>query len=171
MHLDFKDIPGTQSESQLAIDMDARVTASMWNLLSSNAGITSLVIYKLDGVSSAYTYPIAAFPAKWTGSGGADAILQGAAVLSIKSALRGKKWRNRTYLGPVAEAKQVDGLLDSATVATAQGGWNAFFANMITDGWQPVVISPSTGATGTADNAVQYLLRPYLRTQRRRARR
>lgn len=170
-HLDFIDNLETQDEAALWTDLDANVTAAMWNTMSSNCGITKVEIYKLDGISAGYIQNIAAFPAKWTGSGGADAVLQGSMVVSIKSVQRGPKWRNRAYVGPVAEAKQVDGVLDAATLATSQAAWTAFRTAMRAQNWFPEVISPSTGASGTGIESSQYLLRPYLKTQRRRARR
>lgn len=159
---------GTQTEADLWADLDASVTANMWNLVSSNVGVTKVTNTKLDGTSASVDHAITAFPAKWTGSGGADAIPQGAAVVSFKSLLRGPKHRNRIYLPAVAEAKSSDGLLDATTVANATTAWTNFQAAMSALDWQLTVVSPTDQ---TETSVAQIVVRPNLRNQRRRQRR
>lgn len=164
----FHDDAGGQTAANLLTDLDASATANMWNLMSSNCGVTKLDVIKLDGVSAGVSSNITGFPAKWTGSGGADAIPQGAAVLSIKCGTRGPAFRNRMYIGPVAEAQSSDGVLSSAMVATCNTAWNTFQTSMSAAGWNLGVVSPSNSSfIGPAT----LIVRPYLKTQRRRAKR
>jgi hypothetical protein len=157
-----------QPVSALLTDADASALSGMWNMVSSNVGVTKLTATPLDGISASEDLAIAAFPAKWTGSGGADAIPQGAAVVSFKSALRGPRWRNRIYLPAIAEGAQTDGLLGSTFVANATTAWTSFRTAMAAAGWQQHVVSPFSSS---AVPVTATLVRPNLRSQRRRSRR
>lgn len=168
VNLHFRDTVGTQTAADLFADLDASALANMWNLVSSNVGVTGVSVTKLDGTSASVGFGIAAFPAKWTGSGGADAVLGGAAVVSLKSALRGPKWRNRVYLPAIAEASQSDGTFDATKVANSTVAWAAFAASMLAAGWESVVVSP-TEELAVTTTSLQ--VRPFVRSQRRRNRR
>lgn len=166
----FRDTVGTQTPTDLYNDMNANVTATMWNNCANGAGVDTVQVTPLDGMSATASFNTAR-PAKWAGSGGTETILQGAEVISVQSSARGPQWRNRFYLPFIGEAQQSGGTLDATAVAAAQTAWNTFLTAMTTAGWAPQVVAPSEPWPANALDAVRYVVRPYLKTQRRRARR
>lgn len=170
--LHFRDNLGTQDATLLGATLLTNLTGNMWKLLAPSASINAILITPLDGVSTTFSQPFTAGNANVSGQGTGDAIPQGAAVVSIPSAIRGKSHRNRSYLPFVGEAEQSAGTLTPADVTTAQTAWTTFYGAMVTDDWHPSVISPSiAGPTNNHRDATGYTVRPYLKTQRRRARR
>ncbi len=139
----------------------------MWLLSADQPKVNSVEITPLDGVTASQTFATGA-PAKWTSLGAPDLILQGAAVLSLKSTLRGPKYRNRIYLPWTGEGSQVNGTLAAASVALATTAWTNFFAAMTTALYPPTVVSPTDQ---TESPMTSFIIRPYVRTQRRRVRR
>lgn len=168
----FRDVLGTQNAAALGADVVANCTANMWRLIASVASIRRILVYPLDDVSAPVEPTFTIGVAALSGSGAGDPIPQGAAVVTVKSALRGPAWRNRTYLPFVGESEQASGTLTSSSVTTAQTAWNTFGGAMVTQDWMPTVVAPSGGtpSTRSADYA-GYLVRGNLKTQRRRARR
>lgn len=165
--LHFLDQLGTQTIANLNTDIEASVGAIMWQAVTASARVNSMRITPLDGVTAGVTFSVAA-AAKWTGGGGADAILQGAQVVSLKSAQRGPRGRNRVFLPWVAEDRQVNGTIDSVVTANVAGAWATFVSAMSALDWQLVAVS----AVHNEENALASLsVSSRLYTQRRRARR
>lgn len=164
--LHFKDNLGTQDEDDLEAAIEANVTQAMWTNVIGGARINNLRITKLDGTSAGkdYTQPI---NAKWGGSGAGGAILQGAQVMSLKSATRGPRGRNRVYLPWIAESEQTDGVLTSANVGTMTTAWVTFVNAMAAQDWWLMAVS---AAHNDAHQVVNVTGRSFLATQRRRAR-
>jgi hypothetical protein len=161
----FRDTVGGQDEINLNTDINANVSANMWLFPVNNAAVTSLALTDLSGSSAGVVFPQAA-AAKWTATGGSDPILQGSMVVSVKTRQRGKHGRGRIYLPWVAELVQTAGVLLPANVATCQTAWTGFFTGMVAAGWQPCVVSLDEA---TYVDAINYICKPYMQTQRRRA--
>lgn len=165
--LHFVDIVGTQNESDLFTDLQANVTAGMWSATSNTAGITQVNITQLDGVSAGQAFtPTPA--AKWNGSAAGEMILQGATVVSLKSDQRGPRGRNRIYLPWIGEDQQTNGTIAAGTVTAMTAAWVAFETAMGVAGWQLTAVS---GVHATENSVTSIAVRPYVKTQRRRARR
>ena len=170
--LHFWDNVGTQSSANLGTDLLASLTANMWRTVASTASIQQILITPLDGISSTYSVPITIGNANISGAGSGEAIPQGATVVTVVPGQRGKQWRNRTYVPFVGETEQNAGTLSTTSVATMQAAWTTFGSAMTTAGWTPQVVAPSEPAPdGNAISFQNYTVRPYLKTQRRRARR
>lgn len=167
INLHFRDIPGGQTEANLYADLDTNVTQAMWTTVGGTAAINNVTVIKLDGASAGQTFltPVAT---RWQGLGSADCILQGATCISLKSTLRGPRGRNRVYLPWVGEGQQVNGVLDNTAVGNTTAAWNAFRAAMIVSGWQMQVVSP---ANIDSEDVSSLVVRNFVKTQRRRARR
>lgn len=165
--MDFFDSVGTQITADLYTDLNASVTASMWELISSTADVFEVAITKLDGSTATQVFATSS-PAKWKGSGGSDPILQGAIVNTLGSDFRGKSKRGRIYLPFCGETGQAAGVLTPANVANMQAGWVTFHTAMLTAGWVPSIVSEKLGSRVPLR---EYAIRPFLKTQRRRARR
>lgn len=144
--------------------VDANVTENMWAAVTTDATITQVRYTLLDGVSASGLITTSG-AAKWTGSGGTDPILQGAAVVSFKTNSRGPKKRNRCYLPWVGEINNTAGVIDTATLALMQAAWNTFSTDMSTDLFPLHAISPTDE---TSEVVTSIVVRPYLKTQRRR---
>jgi len=166
-HMDFFDSAGGQTPTDLYNDLNANVTASMWELVSSTAAIFEVAITPLDGTSATQVFSTGT-PAKWSGSGGSDPILQGCIVNTLGSDFRGPSKRGRLYLPFCGETGQAAGVLTPANVANMQTGWVAFHTAMLTAGWVPKIVSEKLN---TSVSLREYAIRPFLKTQRRRARR
>ena len=170
--LHFEDSVGTSNAAALGTLLVATFTANMWKLIAPTCNMQQLLITPLDAISSTYSQPITVGNANISGAGTGDPILQGAAVVSIRSAQRGKQWRNRAYLPFIGESEQAGGTLTTGDVTTAQTAWNTFFTAMAAGDWPATVVAPSEpGPLSNFLPAAGYTVRPYLKTQRRRARR
>lgn len=165
--LHFLDTVGTQTEQNLITDFDTNVTATMWNSMKSDTVATEIRVTKLDGVSAGVTNTITA-AAKWSGVGTGNAIPQGAHVISIKSAQRGSRGRNRIYLPFVAEDRQDAGVITPATVAAMTTAWVTFSTAMGVSGWSLQAVSALHSDT---NDVTTLIAKPFMATQRRRARR
>lgn len=170
-NLYFRDVPGTQDEDDLAVDLYDNFTAAMWTTVFDGGEVEALEIVRLNGTSATKLYALAT-AAKVRGAGGTDPILQGAHVITFRSDERGPANRSRIFLPWIAELQQVAGVLNAANVATMQAAWVAFGAAMLVDGWEQVVVPYQLPPTvSTPFQVTGYTARPYLNTQRRRARR
>lgn len=165
--LHFLDMAGTSTVQQLMTAIEARVLANMWVVLPTNAHVTSINFTPLDG-TSAGTSIATSGGAKWAGTGSNDCILQGACVISLKSLQRGPRGRNRIFLPWVSEGAQLNGTLTAASVALMQTAWNTFRTNMALDGFPLIAVS---GVHSDEHTVTSVVVRPYVRTQRRRVRR
>lgn len=144
---------------------DANVTENMWAAVTTDATISTVRYTPLDGVSASGLITTD-LSAQWTGSGGTDPILQGAAVISFMTAERGPKKRNRMYLPWIGEINNTAGVIDPTTLASMQTAWNTFRTAMSTSNFPLYAISPTDE---TAVSVQSVICRPNLKTQRRRA--
>lgn len=124
---------------------------------------TTLDILPLDGTSATHTYTLGTLI---QGNTTGECSPASAAVVSFKSAQRGPQGRGRKYLGPIAEAKMVDGRLETAARTQMQTAWNALLAawDNPTGSLQLVVASYVHAAAYPVTSAVVQQL---LGTQRR----
>jgi hypothetical protein len=163
----WHDDAGGQTGTDLYNDMNAQILRNMWSMVHDSAGVDTVLTTKLDG--SAATIPHATgTPAKWVGLTTGPAILQGANVVTIRSGFRGRSKRGRIYLPFVAEGAQDNGTLTPALVTQAQTAWGTFLTGMLAAGWSLHVVSQKLGSSVAS---VSVTVQPYLKTQRRRARR
>lgn len=153
---------GTLASLQAALD--AHGTAAMWGELNSSYASTSITLTKLDGTSASVTYTPAT-PANWAGGASGEEIPEAAAGLTLNTAIRGRSYRGRIYVGPVTEAQCSGGNLLSAGVTAHTAAWNTFLADMAAVGWDLVVASY---LHATAQNVTLVVGRLGIRTQRKR---
>jgi hypothetical protein len=134
--------------------------ASALNMLSSVMELQNVQVTPLDGTSGATDVP----QSGTFGSTGGDYICQGAGVVSLKTAGRGPQARGRIYLGPVAESKSENGALLNADDAT--DAWQEIRTDLIA---ADVALVVASYEHSVARNVTSSTVRPFLRTQRRRA--
>jgi len=163
--LHFRNSLGVNTAADLYADMDTNVTTSMWSVLSTASRVVEVNITKLDGSSAGQAFQPAAV-AKWAGANAGDLILQGAAVVSLKSNVRGPRGRNRVFLPWVVESVQSNGVLASGNVTAMGNAWGAFVVAMSAAGWDLVAVS---GVHADANLVTTIAVRSALKTQRRRA--
>jgi len=161
------DAVGAGDEVAIMAALDGHVTANMWLLQCTTASVVRVDITYL-GIPSATRSFTPVTPAHWTGAGGTDPIPQGCSVVTLQTATRGKSHRGRLYLPWIAELEQTAGLLNGANVITSQAAWTAFLAAMSA---AAVPISVASAKLSSQTLVTSFLYRPYLKTQRRRARR
>lgn len=158
----FENAGGTSTD--VYNDINAHVTAAMWDFVVATGRVSSVSVLPLDG-SSATTVFSTASPSKWSGAGtGSDWIPQGCGVVTWQTAERGRSRRGRTYLPWVAEGEQAAGVL--ADVAACQTAWTNFLTAMNLTDTIPVVASYKLASTRSVS---AFLVRSFLKTQRRRA--
>ena len=110
--------------------LDASVTAALWTHTVSAASIYQLSITPLDGTSATDLYSVSG--TKWTGgTASVDFVPQVAAVVSLRTAERGRRRRGRAFIPFIGEQYISNGAITTA-VSTAQAGWDAFLAAMTT---------------------------------------
>lgn len=84
-------------------------------------------VIKLDGTSAGVTVPFSATD----GGGSSDFTPQAAAIVSLRTALRGQAHRGRMFLGPVSENEQAQGIVEPTTQALMQTAWDTFAADLV----------------------------------------
>jgi hypothetical protein len=169
-NLYFRDVAGGQTEANLSTDFQASVLVGMWTPVGTNSVINDFTVTKLDGASAGVVFQTGG-AAKWQGSGGSDIILQGCAVVSIKSLIRGPNGRGRIFLPWIGETNQTNGVIVPANVTAMQTAWNSFQVSMAAAGWEVVMVTQHASGGGSAARLANYVCKPNLKTQRRRARR
>jgi hypothetical protein len=147
--------------------IDAAVTRTLWQNVNSSAVVDKVVTTKLDGSAASIDHSTGS-PIKWTGAGGTDMILQGSQVVTLRTGFRGRSRRGRIYLPAIAEDTQVSGVIDATRTATCQGAWDTFRAALKTAGYPIHVCSR---LHNDSIEIVSCTVQPFLKTQRRRARR
>lgn len=146
-------------------NLEASVTAEMWQWVTGQALVTTVGVQRLDGTSAAQEFATDQ-TAKWIGSGSNDAILQGAGLIKHTTLLAGRSNRGRTYIPYVAENKQTNGGM--VGVAAVQEGWTDFLNAMADTGYRLAVAS-YTDLIST--DVVASTAQSQIATQRRRNKR
>jgi len=155
---------GSNSAS-LSTALDANVTQAMWGLVSSTASVHDYVITPLDGSSVSFPV-ITGNPAKYTGIGGAgDFIVQGASIIKMLTAKRGRSYRGRLYLPWVPEGAQSNGTLTAGSVTSVTNAWIAFHTAMTASSWALCIASYKLAYQ---DPVAALVCEPLIATQRRR---
>jgi hypothetical protein len=135
----------------------------MWAPSALGAVVGTIEALKLDGVSASVSKAVAG--AKWTGQTTGDLIPSGAMVVTLRSALRGRRTRGRVFVPFVAEANNLNGVLVASNLALAQTAWTNFMGAMTTANAE-FVIASYLGSFGTTVTSVT--CQPIMATQRRR---
>jgi len=115
---------------QLATDLDAQATGSMWGCIVPSASVSDIAITPLDG-STATSHYTPATPAHWVGQNGTDFVPQVAAIIKLTTGLRGRSHRGRLFLPFIEEGAISNGLLLSATRSGVEGAWQDFGDHML----------------------------------------
>lgn len=154
------------SDPQSVFDaINAGVSANMWAPMANFLSIGSVDITPL-GTSLATVQFATDGSSKWKGTVAAgESIPAVAAVVSFKTVNRGRRFRGRVFVGPVAEQACSFGSLDSTKRANLVTGWAAFGSSIIDDAMEHVVASYVGGHAFTVTN---YSVREACGTMRRR---
>jgi hypothetical protein len=142
----------------------AAVNQQMWCTIPTTQTVESIDITQLDSLATTYHYTTDG-TGKWKGTATGDPIIGSCAVISFRTAFRGRSNRGRAYLGPVAEGAQSGGFLGGGYASTASSGWGSFGSSLITNSFEHVVASYKHLTAITVTN---YTMRGALGTQRRR---
>lgn len=114
--------------TQVCVAIDAAVTTEMWFNVSSLAHVTEIVCTPLDGTTATLHYPVTG--SKWVGNASSADMEPGpAAVISLRTAQRGRRYRGRLYLPFQGELASANGVISTATTVS-QGAWTTFLAAM-----------------------------------------
>lgn len=116
----------TKAIDELASDLDALATTTMFSYTEATVEASSVDITPLDGVSASQSFSLA----NWHSSGGATETLPGFNVMVLGSTgLRGPSNRGRIFLPSPGENVITDGLLDSGNADAITDAWNDFRVN------------------------------------------
>lgn len=119
--------------------INANVTATMWACISGQVSCYQLAITPLDGQSATITY--AQTGTKWTGGAVAGDLLPSTAtIVSLKTALRGRRNRGRLYLPYPTEGVATGGTY-GGTLSSLQSAWDTFRGAMKTSSFPMHVAS------------------------------
>lgn len=138
--------------------IDANVTTAMWQGCSLGTGVYQLSITPLDGSSATQIYSVSG--TKWAGGGtAADYIPAAAAVVSLRTAKRGRRYRGRVYIPYPSETLCANGSF-TATPSSAQTAWDAFRSAMATALFPMVVATYGHSLHRTKNPGGGYTLTP-----------
>lgn len=168
----FVDPTGTQAPSEVFEALDDFVTQAMWTPVSSSAGVASVDITPLDGVTATASFSTAG-AARWTGSEGGDIQVAPAAIVKMQTALRGRSHRGRIFLPFLGEGATSGGQLVGGRDVTTTAAWAAFQTALQGDAVSRAVVVAAydrrhAGAGAAAHFVTSFLCELELGTQRRR---
>jgi len=112
----------------------------MFSPMSGAYDCPQIGVTKLDGSSAQQIFNITS-GTFLGGHSGSDAIPQACALLSLHTAQRGPRGRGRMYIGPIVEAAQANGVLNTTDGADMDVAWSDFISAMDTDNMPMVVAS------------------------------
>jgi len=137
-------------------DINASVNANMWKVWLGFLHVRQLFITPLGTAAATVVYDTDG-SSKWGGSAtGSEHVPSASAVVSFKTAERGRRARGRAFIGPVAESELQNGLLNDTTRAAMVTGWTTFQTNLISHDTEHVVASYTDR---TALTILQYSIR------------
>lgn len=127
------------SETAIGTKIVASLSSNMLRPMSSSFGIDHVTVLQLDGTSAGLDFPVTGVVGQTAG----DIIPAGAALISLRTAVRGPRGRGRVYVGPICEAAQANGILDPTTVGAMTTAWSTFLGalNTGTTPMEPVIAS------------------------------
>lgn len=130
----------SSTAGQVYSTIDANVTSGMWGHTPSTSTVTTVKITPLDGVSA--TSVFAPTGTKWSGptTVSGDIIPAAAAVLTLRTALRGASHRGRLFLPFPAESQATNGILQASTVSSMNTAWTTFIIALSTAS-KPMVVA------------------------------
>jgi hypothetical protein len=148
------------------------VTAAMWDSQVTTAGVNTVDITPLDGVSAATSFPTG-LTAQWSGGTAGDFAPATSNLIKLQTGLRGRNRRGRVFLPFLAEAQTTKGSWNLADRSIVAAAWEAFRIALTTDApvWQFMVASYDRRHAGAGASAVPVsatVAEPALGTQRRR---
>lgn len=129
----------TSSASAIASAIDANISSAMWTPVSTTSRVVNLKVTPLDGTSATFVLNVTG--AKWTGSSVGNFVPQAAVVVSMRSALRGRRNRGRFFIPFIGEPYIANGVVDTSVVPTLQTAWEAFRSVMAGAGATPITIA------------------------------
>jgi hypothetical protein len=146
----------------------ADVVASAWQpgqgeAAVETAAIVSFTVTPLDGISASYTKPVTG--GTYSGNVSGDWVPQVAAVVSLRTAKRGRSYRGRVYIPFIGEAQISNGSLSSGYVADLLDAWTAFQTALETSDFYLAVASYKLAEATRVTNVI---VEAAMGTQRRR---
>lgn len=136
---------------------------SLFSCTCSDATFFSVDLIPLDGTSGTVTENLETTQG---GTTGGDCMLQGCAVVSLHTGLRGPQHRGRIYTPFVGEGAQVDSILNATKVAGMASQW-AQLVDELAAASAPLVVASYVHHSAEAVTAIA--VRNKLFTQRRRS--
>lgn len=162
---------GTDADISSAIDhafqhlvSGVRAGALIFTAMTSDQVLHDFDLLKLDGSSATTNHTLSA---NLFGATNGDTIPQACAVSSFHTAQRGARGRGRMYVGPIREATNAGGVLDSASVLNMANGWTGFMADLAT-ATIPVQLVVASYAHADAHDVTTVRTDGIIGTQRRR---
>jgi ethanolamine utilization microcompartment shell protein EutL len=153
------------SAAEVFAMLQGNVNGAMWATNVTFHKIQSLDITPLFADSATQTF-LTDGSSKWEGqASGTEVLPNTAAVVSMKTSLRGPANRGRAYIGPMGESVFTSGQLDNTKRTAMSAAWNAFGVACIGDDAQHVVASYTHS---TAITILSYSVNQFAGTQRRR---
>lgn len=159
---------GGATPADIAVILNANVTAAMWPFTSGNYAVKEIDITPLDGSGTTFPY-VPATPAKFVGGGGAgDYIPSACNLMKFVTSKRGRSYRGRFYSPFLVEASQVNGILTGATVTACTTAWVTFVAALVSAG---APLQVASYKLATSEPVVAVLCESYYASQRKRQKR
>jgi len=119
--------------------IDAAVTTELWFNVSSLAHVTEQVVTPLDGSSATLHFPVTG--TKWQGNASSSDMEPGpAAIVSLRTNNRGRRFRGRLFLPFQGEIGSANGVISTATTVS-QAAWTAFVLALGTATYPLVIAS------------------------------
>jgi hypothetical protein len=112
------------NEEQLAQALEDHFTDNMWALVTDSLHMDSISVLKLDGTSPVWVHAVTSAHA--TGGRGGDYVPGYSAVLSLHTALRGRRNRGRVFLPYLPEGSMVDGRITDTNRPACATAWATF---------------------------------------------
>lgn len=137
---------------------------NLWEAMSTDHTADHVEILPLDGTTATQSVPIEVM---WAGGASGESIPQACALVSLRTARRGRSGRGRVYIGPITETRQNDGILLEASRTEMEGAWEEFRENLLVGSPTLALVVASYELVDVFEVS-SVLVRTVISTQRRR---
>jgi len=121
----------SKNEQDVADALQDNITSNMFNFIANGVELDSVDVIDLGSIASTLEHN---FSPKIDGQGTGDLIPNNAAVLALRTDVRGPRGRGRIFIGPVCEGQLNDAFVDGTYKAALLTAWGVFKTAMQADG-------------------------------------
>lgn len=158
---------GGATPAQVYNCLNAHVADTMFNSVTDTAGVSTVAVTELDGVSATQEF-VTGLPSKWKGLTPGSFVPSSATVMKIATGTRGRSYRGRVFLPFLPEGSMANGQLTGTTASDMTTAWNTFVAACAADATTPLELGVASYKLAVFTGGETFTVEQFIATQRRR---